>query len=109
MVDGPSSGGRHRACCPHPKSEAGADRDRTAGVSQQRPGNGVGIDDRIPPVVEMDHLGKHAGAHSVAVAADAVDLQSHAAHQVALATALETEQRRCSWWRANSWSKTCSA
>src|SRR5438105_1603576 len=67
------------------------------------------VDDRIAPVVELDHLGQKPGTQPVPVASDAVDGDALRRHHAALATAAETVQR-CSWtWSEKSSANTCSA
>ena len=78
--------------------ERGAARNRSTCVREHRRRDGAGTDDRVPPIVELDHLGHEVGTHAVTVALDAIDGECVAITHDAAATAPTTPQRRsCSW------------
>src|SRR5438094_1317079 len=89
--------------------------DGLASMLEQGRRDGPGLDDRISPVIERDHLRQQLGTEAVTVAADPVDLQLFAHHATAsaIATGRPTAGARCTqkprWCAAQSSAKTPSA
>src|SRR5579859_1682222 len=89
--------------------ECGAAGHRALYVRHHRPRDRARSDDRVSPIVELDELGHQVGAHTVAIALDAIDAERDGVAHDAAITAPATLQRRWYVCSSNSFAKTRSA